>query len=52
MPKKFELPKIFGKGSSPEIEKILPAAPPAPPIPKFIEETIPDEIAFWRKLGK
>jgi len=48
-----ELPKMFGeKGSNPEIERILPSSPPAPPLPKFVEEAIPDEIAFWRKIGK
>ena len=52
--KKFKLPELpkFGEGSSPEIEKLLPASPPAPPIPKFIEESIPDEMAFWRRIGK
>ena len=52
MSEKFKLPELpkFGKGSSPEIEKLLPASPPAPPIPRFIEESIPEEMAFWRRI--
>jgi len=43
---------MFEKGKGSEIEKILPAPPPAPPIPRALEEAIPDEIAIWRRFGR
>jgi len=54
----LELPsKLMGgmsekKSPLPEVEKLLPAPPPAPPIPRALEEAIPEELAFWRRVWR
>lgn len=35
---------------APEIEKLLPALPPAPPLPGLVVDLIPSELRIWEKL--